>query len=39
MQSSAGIRELNTVLTSKFFGLKQLSGVERNGLLARFLPA
>ena len=35
MQNSAGVHKLNTVLTCKFFGLKQFSGVERNGLLAQ----
>ena len=35
MQNGAGVHELNAVLTSKFFGLKQLSRVERNGLLAQ----
>ena len=35
VQNGAGVHELNTVLTCKLFGLKQLSGVERNGLLAQ----
>ncbi len=35
VQNGAGVHELNTVLTSKFFGLKQLGGIERNGLLAQ----
>ena len=39
MQNSAGVHELNAVLTSKFFSLKQLSGIERNGLLAQHMLA
>ena len=39
MQNGAGVHKLNTVLTCKFFGLKQLSRVERNGLLAQNMLA
>ena len=39
VQNGAGIHELNAILTSKFFGLKQLSGIERNGLLAQHMLA
>ena len=39
MQNGAGVHELNAVLTCKFFGFKQLSGVKRNGLLAQHMLA